>query len=218
MRLEEHIVNGHDFGDEGNGGGEILRVKQVETVNELEGWDDEGQPQPRALREHAMMFQPAHAQEPFGRAWLKAIDLELVVFVDERHKRTDELDQIRAAALRFAVQVVGVDADPHRFKALPLPLLTGLLLLRLSPLLGAALLAKRARLTKAALSGRARAWIAKAGLTRQARSRLARHDLTRHARATRRAEAKARETGRRRQTLKRTRVLLILARKALLSR
>jgi hypothetical protein len=111
---------------------------------------------------------------------------------------------------------VGVDADPHRFRAFLLPLLTGLLPLGLSRLLGTAL-AERARLTKAALSGRARAWIAKAGLTRQARSRLPRHDLTRHARATRRAEAKARETGRRRQTLKRTRVLLVLARKALLS-
>ena len=82
MRLEKNIVNGHDFGDEGDWGRDVLRVKKVEAVDELERRDDEGKPHSRRLREHPMMSRPPHVQQPFGCARLKAIDLELVGGVD----------------------------------------------------------------------------------------------------------------------------------------
>ena len=92
MRLEKNIVNGHDFGHEGNRRSDVLRVKEVETVDELECRDDERQPHPRSLREHTMMSRPAHVQEPFGRGRLKAVDLELIFQFNEGHERPDELD------------------------------------------------------------------------------------------------------------------------------
>ena len=108
--LEQHVVDGDDFGHERKRWCDVLGVEHVETVHELEHGNDEREPDFGRSRKHPVM---GSVHELSRRVWLEAEDAQLVVVLDEFREGLDQLQEIGAAALRFAVQVVGVDADAH---------------------------------------------------------------------------------------------------------
>jgi len=108
--LEEHVVDADDLRHERKVARQVLRVEDVQAVQELEGRHDEGQAQLGRTPEGPAVDS---RDEPAGGAGFEAEDTNLVRGVDDTGEGAQELDEIRPDSLGLAVQVVGLDPDAH---------------------------------------------------------------------------------------------------------